>query len=92
VGFRLEKAYDCGERRLLLAKMLRCFAAAVVKPVIRHRMAMPLSARWGDGAFLHRAEATLASPRWRTAPSPHRAPTVIATDLRWTVGAACARF
>jgi hypothetical protein len=43
---------------LLLANTLRCFAAAAVKPVIRHRMAMPLSTRWGDGGFLHRAEST----------------------------------
>ena len=43
---------------LLLAKKLRCFAVAAVKPVIRHRMAMPLSTRWGDGGFLHRAEST----------------------------------
>ncbi len=43
----------------LLAKTLRCFAAAAVKPVIRHRMAMHLSTRWGGGGFLHRAESTL---------------------------------
>ena len=43
---------------LLLAKTLRCFAAAAVKPVIRHRMAMPLSTRWVGTGFLPRAEAT----------------------------------
>lgn len=72
---------------LLLAKTPRCFAAAEVKPMIRHRMPMPLSTRSGRVPPDLSAEPTRRVHVRAGGTLPNRVPTVIATDLRWMVGA-----